>query len=282
MNLFFHQLGYEFKKLFARKRTHIGFAGFLIVEIALLFLLNLPQPKAHFRRMLEANGYGFDDYFSGITIAFFILSWTTVLLGALYLSLVSGDIIAKEVEEGTLRMILSRPVSRFRIGLVKYIACVGYTFVRTGFIGVTALITGYLYRGGGGLFVYVPARNIFALYGASPGLLRYAVALPALALSQTVITSLGFMFSCFNGKPATATASTLSLILFDFIFGLIPYFESLRPYFITTHMATWMHLFEPHIPGWRMAEDYAVLLALNATFFIVGLAVFERRDFKNG
>jgi len=61
MSLFFLQMRNELHKLFARKRTYLGFAAFVAVEILLLLLLNLPKPKAGFRKLIEQNGYGFDS-----------------------------------------------------------------------------------------------------------------------------------------------------------------------------------------------------------------------------
>src|SRR5581483_5290426 len=136
-SLFRLQLGHELRKLFARKRTYIGFGAFVLVEALVLFLVNLPKPRSHFRRLIEQNGYGFDEYFSGLTLALLMVMWTTFLLGALYLALVAGDVVSKEVEEGTLRMILCRPVSRARIVALKYLACIVYTFVLVLFIGLS-------------------------------------------------------------------------------------------------------------------------------------------------
>jgi len=280
MSLFFFQLGNELKKLFARKRTYIGFGAFALVESFVLFMLNLPKPKAHFRRLIEENGYGFDQYFSGPTLGLMMLMWTTFLLGALYLALVAGDVLAKESEEGTLRMTLCRPVSRGRIIALKYLACMIYTFALIAFIGVSALLAGFVFKGLGGLFVFAPMEKIFALHETGPGLARYFGALPFLALGLMSVTSIGFLFSCFPIKPAAATILTLSLFFLDSIFRGIPYFESLQPWFITTHMSAWLHIFEVHIPWWRMAEDFAYLLALDATTLLVGFAVFHERDLK--
>lgn len=281
MNLALCQFGFELKKLFARKRTWLGFGAFLAVEAAVLFLLNLPKPKESFRRIIEQNGYGFEDYFSGLTLAQSMLMWTTFLLGALYIALVAGDVVAKEVEEGTMRMVLCRPVTRLRLGVLKFLACVTYTFTLVAFIGVSALLLGLAYRGFGGLLVFAPLERVFALYAPWPGLVRYLAALPFLALSLASIASLGFMFSCCNMKPAAATIATLSIFLFDFIFRSIPYFESLQPFFLNTHMAAWLRVFDDYIPWATMLEDYAYLLALDFTFLLVGLAVFYRRDFKS-
>jgi ABC-2 type transport system permease protein len=280
MSLFFLQMRNELHKLFARKRTYLGFAAFVAVEILLLLLLNLPKPKAGFRKLIEQNGYGFDQYFSGATLGLLMLMWTTFLLGALYLALVAGDVVAKEVEDGTLRMILCRPISRLRVGFLKYAACVLYTFALTFFIGITALAAGLLYCGWGGLFAIAPLEQLLAMHEAWPGLWRYLGALPLLGFGLVSITSLGFLFSCCEMKPAAATILTLSIFFFDSIFRSIPYFESLRGWFMTTHMTLWLRVFEYHIPWWRIAEDVTWLGALNVTFALVGLAILQQRDFK--
>lgn len=280
MNLFWAQLYNELLKMFARKRTYIGFGAFLAMECLILYIANRPHARENFRRVIEQNGFGFEQYFSGLTMAFMMLSTTAVLLGSLYLALVAGDVISKEVEEGTLRMMMCRPISRSRIIALKYISCVIYTFILVLFIGVTALAAGILYRGTGGLFVFAPLEHIFAMHETGVGLQRYFGALPFLALSLASITTLGFMFSCFNMKPAAATVVTLSVIFLDWIFHNIPYFESYKNYFLSTHIAAWMQIFVTYIPWWQIAEDYAYLIALDATFFVVALAAFQTRDFK--
>jgi hypothetical protein len=76
MKLFLLQLRGELRKLFGRKRTYIGFGAFLLIEILILILLQLPKVQRSFRHMIERSGYIFEDYFSGTTLAFEILRWT--------------------------------------------------------------------------------------------------------------------------------------------------------------------------------------------------------------
>ena len=275
------QLGGELRKLFARKRTYIGFGAFLAVELLVLLLFQLPKVQRSYRVLIERAGYGFEEYFSGLTLAFIILTSTIGLLGPLYLALVAGDVVSKEVEEGTMRMMLCRPVSRLRLLSVKYLACLIYTFALILFIGLTALAVGIARQGYGGLFVFAPLEGVFALYDKDPGLVRYLASLPLLGLSLLVVTSLGFTLSCFNMKPAAATITTLSYVMVDFIFKGIPYFESLKQWFLTTHMATWANVYRPHIPWPQIAEDYAYLLAVNFTLVIIAMVNFHQRDFKS-
>jgi ABC-2 type transport system permease protein len=280
VTLFILQLGGELQKLFGRKRTYIGFGAFLLIEILILILLQLPKVQRSFRHMIERSGYVFEQYFSGTTLAFEMLRWTIFFLGALYLALVAGDVVSKEVEEGTMRMILCRPIARWRVLIVKYLACVIYTFALIFFIGLTALLAGLLRQGTGGLFVFAPVEGVFALFDFGEGLKRYLGALPLLSLSLLSISSLGFMLSCFNMKPAAATIVTLSIFFVDVIFRNIPYFESLKQWFFTGHMATWLNIFQTHIPVAQMIEDYAYLLAADLTLVVIGVVNFQQRDLK--
>lgn len=280
MSLFAVQLTNELHKLFARPRSYLGLAAIPIVECALLFVLHRPQSLNYFRRLIEQHGLSFDQYFSGLTLGVELVIWTSSALGALSLALIASDVMSKEVQEGTLQMTLCRPVSRARIVTVKYAACIIYTFALTFFVAGTSLMAGLLDRGMGGLFVWSPAEELFAAHEAGAGLTRFAAAMPGLALSLTSVTSLGFLFSCMRLKPATVTISTLSIVLVDSAARHVPYFESLRPWFLASHLAAWQQIFALTIPWKRLGFDYACLLAVDAICLSVALAIFERRDFK--
>ena len=274
------QLGLELRKLFARKRTLLGFGAFAFVEMLIPALFELEKVKRPLRQLIEQRGYAFDEYFSGLTLALLTLRTTILLLGALYVALVAGDIVAKEVEDGTMRMLLSRPVSRFRVLAVKFTATSLYTCALVLFIGCAALASGFAHEGPGGLMALGPQEKIVAFHPAHAGLIRYFTMLPLLALSLHCIAAAGFMFSCANVKPAAATIATLSIFFFDLVIRTFPFFDSLEPWLITTRISVWMQVFQPDIPWARIVEDYALLLALDATFLITGWLLFEERDLK--
>jgi len=279
--MFLQQFSGELLKLFARRRTYIGFGAFLGVEALILFLLNLDRVRRALARLIEDTGYPAEDYLSGLTLAFLILLWSVFLLGSLYLALVAGDVVGKEVEDGTLRMMLCRPVSRARILHLKLCAVILYSFALVWFVALTALAAGLVHSGTGGLFVFAPMERVFSLFEFGPGLVRYALAVFLLPFSLLTIPAIGFFLSCLDMKPAAATIGTLSFLFMDSILKNIPFFESLKPWFLTSHMAAWVHVFEYRIPWERIAEDYAWLFALDATLVLLAHAVFQQRDFKS-
>jgi ABC-2 type transport system permease protein len=149
------------------------------------------------------------------------------------------------------------------------------------FIGLSALATGWAWRGIGSLCALIPEERLIAFFPPGEGLFRYFGSLAFFALSLCTIVSLAFLFSCCNVKPAAATVVTLTIFLIDRILYFWPQFESYKPYFMTTHMVTWINFFRSPVPWSRMVEDYLYLLGLNATFFLVGCTIFLRRDLKS-
>lgn len=283
MSAWFRQLRGELFRLFARKRTYIGFGAFLALEAALIFFFQLEKPRRWIERMAEnAGGSGaVDEYFSALTLGFLVLRLSVFLLGGLYLALVAGDIVAKEAEDGTLRMVLSRPVSRLRLLAIKWAACVVYSVALVLFIGATSLGVGLVLRGwGGGFMVIAPEDRILLLYPWGEGLAKYAVGVVLLALSMTTVSAIGFFFSCLRIKPAAATILTLTVLFADFVLEKMPPLEDYRPYFLTAKMGVWVKGLLEHPPWAAMAQDYIYLAGVAATFLVAGWLIFQSRDFK--
>ena len=281
MRLFFRQFSAELLKLFARKRTWIGFGAFIGLESLVLMLSRTERARRGFRAFLESNGAMFEEYFGGLTLAFNMMAITVALLGAIFVALVAGDIVSKEVEDGTMRMTLCRPVSRLRVLGLKLLASLVYCFVLIVFIGITALLTGLAWQGLGSLCALIPEEKLLAFYPPGEGLLRYFVAMPCFALSFCTIVSLAFMFSCCNMKPASATIVSLAILFVDRILDFWPQFASFKPWFMTSHMVTWLNVFRSPLPWMKMLEDYLYLFGLNVTFILIGCAIFLRRDLKS-
>ena len=280
--LFLQQLRGELRKLFARPRTWIGYGAFLIMEAVILFVYKLDRSQQHMRGLIERNGLEFGSYYSSLTITFTIMLLSMFLLGSIYFALVAGDIVAKENEDGNLRMVFSRPISRLRLLLVKYTAVSLYTFSFVFFVGITGYLMAIAAVGWqGGLFVMEPKMKVFAAYpewweGAS----RLALSAAGIGVSMITLSSIAFMFSCLKIKPAAATIITLTILFVDMILQNFPFFKPYESYFITWRMGAWIFLMEQNIPWAKITEYFALLAGLNITLFILGWLSFQLRDFK--
>ncbi len=282
MSSFFSQLGWELYRMFARPRTYIGFGIFLLFE--LFFYLLWSREKSGMEKFINKLSGGADEYFSAITFGFMILIATMFLLGVIFVSLVSGDIVAKETEDGNLRLLLVRPVSRIRLLTIKFIACQIYTLTLFVFVGITALGFGILSRGwGGGFLVWAPELPKVSLFGWNEGLLRYFVAILVFSLFYLPISGIAFFLSCLKIKPAAATTIPIGIILADSIFFKIPLpiLDDFRPYLMTARINGWLYLFYENIPWASLLESAAWLMGFGLTGFAMGCIVFARRDIKS-
>lgn len=284
MNLFFNQLGWELFRLFARRRTYIGFGVFLAVELLFFYLWTHERTQKDMEQFISRIAGGFDEYFSALTLGFLIVAFTMLLLGVVFVALIAGDILAKETEDGNLRLILARPVSRLRLLLVKFLSCQIYTSVLFLFVGVTALAFGILERGwGGGMLVWTPELPRVSLFEWNEGLFRYFLAIFGFSLIYLPVTGMAFMLGCFKIKPAAATILTVAFCVADRVLSSIPIpaFDPYRDYFITSRMTAWLFLLYQDIPWIRLLESSAWLFGFGLTGFLIGWIAFERRDVKS-
>jgi ABC-2 type transport system permease protein len=278
--MFYLQLRNEIWKLFGKKRTYIGFGAFLLAQALIVLVFRYSNAGHSLNRQLENNGYDPSQFITSLTIATVMLFPIAYVLLPLYTSLVGGDMVAKEAEDGTLRMILSRPISRVRLLVVKWVAGAIFSAALALALGVMGIIFGTAFFKSGGLFVFVPGE-VFGIFDWGDGLQRYAFAHLLLAVKAVTVTGLAFMFSCFNVKPAAATILSLSFVFVSFVLMQIPFFHDLQPWFLTYHLNLWQSAFMQPVPWWRLGESISILLGFNLTFLVIGCAVFQMRDIKS-
>ncbi|PWU21057.1 MAG: hypothetical protein C5B50_02605 [Verrucomicrobia bacterium] len=280
--MFYRHLRNELWKLFGKKRTYIGFGAFLLAQNAMVLLFHFTHWQDRVHEVLEGNGYVAQEYISALTVAVVMLVPQILLLMPLYTSLVGGDLVAKEAEDGTLRMILSRPISRFRLLLVKWLAGVVFSIVLVIALGGTALLFARLWFPWRGMFVYVQwPENIFSLMSPGHGLERYFFSHLFMAFNSSIIVGLAFMFSCFNMKPAAATILALSFLFINLVIEHIPFLEQYHEWFLLYHFRAWMLTYADPIPWPRILGSVCVLVAFQMTTFLIGAAGFQARDIKS-
>lgn len=280
--MFFAQLKNELWKLFGKKRTYIGFGVFVIAQIFMLIMFKRSRWQGDFERLLGANGYLASDYISALTVALVMLFPQLSLLLPLYVTLIGGDLVAKEAEDGTLRMILARPISRLRLLTVKWLAGMIFTAVLVVSLGLIALAFARLCFPWSGMFVFfqVPGARTFSVFAAGEGFKLYAFSHCFIVLNTFTLLSVAFMFSCFNMKPAAATVLALSVMFVSTVVEHIPFFDRYQEWFLTYHLQSWFWVFQQPAPWAQIGQSEIILVAASVTTFLAGVIGFQLRDFK--
>lgn len=278
--MFYHHLKNELWKLFGKKRTYIGFGAFLLAQNAMLLAFRFTRWQGDMERMLAGNGYLAQDFVSALTVSVVMLIPQVMLLMPLYAALVGGDMVAKEAEDGTLRMILARPISRLRLLAMKYLAGIIFAASLVLVLGGTALVFARIWFPWKSMFVFVPG-TVFNALSADEGLKLYLCSHLMMAVNASVIVGLAFMFSCFNMKPAAATILALSYLFVNLVMEAIPFFDRYEDFFLPHHFRSWLLVYADPTPWAQIGESLCILLAFNVTTFLIGAAAFQVRDIKS-
>ena len=278
--MFLAQLKNELWKLFGKKRTYIGFGAFLLAQTFMLLMFKYKHGQSDFERLLNSNGYLASEFISVLTVSVVMLIPQIMLLMPLYATLVGGDLVAKEAEDGTLRMILSRPISRVRLLFVKWSAGIIFAVALVLALGLTAMGFASLLFPWKGMFVFLPGQA-FSVLSAHEGLVRFIISLLFMAVNASVMVSVAFMFSCFNMKPAAATILALTFAIVSLVMENIPFFESYEDFFITHHFKCWLLVFQNPTPWAQICQSEIILFALSVTAFVIGAMAFQVRDIKS-
>ncbi len=281
----------ELFKIFRRPRTYIAFA-------AITGLIGIIQ----FGLKLDGDAYVdfmMRDITSSITIEGKILNGYQVCYIVLQIllvhvplliALVAADMISGEANMGTLRIMLTKPISRTRFLLAKFVATVAYTLLLLVWLAVMALFMNMIIFGTDDLFLM--KSQYVVLLKKDDIFWRYVWAFGFAALAMTTVASLGFLFSLFAENSIGPIVATMSVIIFFTILSTlsIPVFNTIKPFLFTTHMIGWKEFFDIKVNDaneaivgsiqnpQRIVKSALVLVVHIIGFVAASIWVFRRKD----
>ncbi len=270
----------ELFKIFRRPRTYIAFAVIaviiLLVQIALKF-----GGKEYVGLMLS----GMNDTFefiptevilNGYMVCFVILNLLLIHVPIL-VALVAGDAVSGEANMGTLRLLVSKPISRTKLLFVKFTASSIYTILLLIWMAVLALFLSMFLFDTNSLAV---ARELeFNVIESTDVLWRYAAAFLFAAIGLICVAALAFMLSVFSDNAIVPIVVTICIIIvFTILTQMqIPFYdETIKPYLFTTHMLGWKGFFYVQATDGETIrgslENFPAII--KSAFILIGYTVF--------
>lgn len=251
----------ELRLMMGRRRNQAGLVVLALVPVLISITVKstLSQPgqdAPHFFSSITGNGL------------FVALAALTVEIGLflpLAVSVVAGDSIAGEANLGTLRYLLTVPVTRWRLLMVKYAAVVCGAFVATFTIAVVGMVMGVILFGGGSLTLLSGTQISF-----DAGLLRIVLATAYLAVGLAALGAVGLFASTLTEQPIAATIATVMFSSASYLLDSIPQVSWLHPYLLTHHWLDFGDLLRDPIAwnnivaGLWLAAAYAVVFVAAA------------------
>jgi ABC-2 type transport system permease protein len=268
----------ELYKIIKRPRTYIGFAVIAVI-VTILNLGMYYEGDTIVALALEAlaNSFSFSGEIINGNLTTYILLNSLLIHIPILVALVSGDMIAGEFSSGTIRLMLLKPISRFKIYSSKFIAAQLYTTALVLFFVGMAYLAGMLLFGKGDLIVLRRGISVF-----NEGDVTWRIALASLMglLSMSVVSALAFMFSAFAKNSIGPIVGSVAVIIGLNIITTIGFntLKPIIPFFFNVHFVKWQYFFDYQLDYHSIKIAIANQLSYIIIFFIIGYVKFKNQD----
>ncbi len=268
----------ELQKIFRKWRSYIGFIAIGLMTAIVQFALYISKDNyiKFATRGLQDNFEFVGNLFNGYLVAYFILQALFIHIPFLIV-LVGGDLFAGEATAGTYRMILTRPISRFKLVTAKFLAGFVYTNILLLWLMFVSFGASVLLFGTGELII---ARGNILIFASNDVLWRFTAAYAFAVLSMTTVISLSIFFSSMVENAVGPIIATMAVIIVFLIISAIPVdlLISLRPYFFTTHLVQWNEFFGDPVDAKEIVNSGLILFAHIAGLYLLTAYLFIKKD----
>ncbi|WCK56515.1 ABC transporter permease subunit [Aneurinibacillus sp. Ricciae_BoGa-3] len=238
----------ETQKIFLRKKTMVFvlLTGAFPIGSAVLFSL-----------LQEKSGI---SMFDNVNYPLFVLGAFVNVVLPLFIFMTASDVFAGEEGDKTIKLVLTRPISRLHVFVSKTSAVAILILIHLFVIFVTSFVSGLDLAGSHGLF------------GVFESMKAYVVsAIPMISLAIAGV----FLSQFFRSASAALTSCILAYIAIKVLPLILPSISKLLPFSYTDWYALWLG----HTAGaGNIFQAFMFVLSYSILFFVGGFYLFDRKE----
>jgi ABC-2 type transport system permease protein len=263
---------WELRKLVSQKRTYLGLG--LGVLLPLIFVI---VQNVHTRH------HGGDSIFaaqitqSGLATPVLMLLFESVFFLPLIASLVAGDIVAAEDNNGTLKTILTRSVDRGQVFAAKALAALTYAVLAVYLASLVATVGGVASWGFNSIKTFSGST-----VSASEGLLLVIAANACYLIPLAAVACIALLLSTATRNSIAGVGGAIGIVILLYIVAGIPGLEGIKPYLLTEQFENWHGLLRTPTDWAPVTHSLWVCALYAVPSLIAGYLVFLRRDVAGG
>ena len=290
----FRLLQIELFKISKRPRTYIAFAA--ITAIVLIFQLAFKADgQSYMNLMLQNVQDNFDlnrtKAINGYFMCYIILN-TLLVQVPILVALVAGDAISGEANMGTLRLMLTKPISRTEILLAKFLASFIFTVILLLWMALLALFLSMVIFGTDDMLIFRVKGDESQILQitADDVLWRYVAAFLYAAVALTVIAALSILLSVFADNSIGPIVATVCIVIFFTIVSNInvPVIDrNVKPWLFTSYLVGWKGFFyigtdvngqpvKGSLENWAAIRN-SLMILMTHIFVFIGIALYSFR-----
>jgi ABC-2 type transport system permease protein len=262
-------IGSELQLVFRRRRN----IALLVVLAGPPLLIGLAVRAAAPRHGGDGPAFLGQITGNGLFLVYTALTVCLPLFLPLAVGVVAGDSIAGEAGAGTLRYLLTIPVSRTRLLVAKAVGVIAFAAASVAVVAVSGLITGAALFG---------LHDLTLLSGDTVslgnGMLRtLGVAVYVIAALLGLI-AIGLFISTLTEVPIAAMAATVAVTIIAEVLDAVPQIGSIRSSLFTHNWLGYGDLLRPNVDIGNLLSASSLQLAYVLVFGALAWARFTSKD----
>lgn len=287
----------ELFKISRRPRTYIAFIAITAIVFIFQFAFKA-DGQSYMDLMLQdvKDTFSFDRVvaINGYFMCYIILN-TLLIQVPILVALIAADSISGEANMGTLRLLVSKPVSRTQIILVKFAAATIFTIFLLIWMAISALFLSIVIFGTGDMLVFRTkgTDSMIMLITKDDVMWRYYAAFAYATVALTVIAAVSLLLSIFADNSIGPIIATVCIVIVCTIITNInvPVIErNVKPFLFTSYLVGWKGFFyigtdengntiKGSLENWpAIRNSLMILIAHIAVLVAISIAVFRKKD----
>ena len=287
----------ELFKISKRPRTYIAFAAIAAIVFIFQFAFKA-DGQSYMNLMLQSVKDSFEfertKAINGYFMCYIILNTLLVQLPIL-VALIAADSISGEANMGTLRLLITKPISRTQLIIVKFAAATIFTILLLVWMAITSLFCSLLIFGADDMLIFRSKgdESQILLISKDDVMWRYLAAFAYATVALTVIVALSLFLSIFADNSIGPIIATVCIVLVCTIISNInvPIIDkNVRPFLFTSYLVGWKGFFyiatnddgipiKGSIENWSAIRNSLSILLLHIGVLLgASVFVFRKKD----
>ena len=259
----------ELRIIAGRRRNQAGLAVLAAVPVVLAISVKVSKP---------GGGGDGPDFFASITsnglfVPLAALGVEITMFLPLAMAMLAGDAIAGEANIGTLRYLLTVPVHRTRLLVVKYVSlCIGAVWGICA-VALPGAVAGIALFGTGELTTLSGSQIPF---GAA--VWRLVLVMLYLSAGLAALAAVGMFISTLTEQPIAAAIALMIFTIVSWIMDSVPQLAWLHPWLVVHQWLAFGDLLRDPIAGANLVTGLLVDAGYAAVFWSLAWARFSGKD----
>ena len=287
----------ELFKISKRPRTYIAFAAITAIVFIFQFAFKA-DGQSYMDLMLQSVKDSFElektKAINGYFMCYIILN-TLLIQVPILVALIAADSISGEANMGTLRLLISKPISRTQLILVKFAAATIFTIFLLIWMAITALVVSLLIFGADDMLIFrVKGEESQILQITKDDIMwRYLAAFAYATVALTVIAALSLFLSIFAENSIGPIIATVCIVIVCTIISNInvPIIDkNVKPFLFTSYLVGWKGFFyigttpegapiQGSLENWPAIRKSLLILILHIVVIVTAsVLVFRKKD----